>query len=169
MRFKVSDERKEYSKKLGEETDARFIDACSSIGYLCHKSNDYSDIINHIDYFIKRKNDIVSVDVKGNNHPLAIWVEFQNVNGDKGWLHGKANYIAFDCPQIRAFIMIDRDELLEICTKIVHPVFVDRDNALRKYYRRTGRNDILSKIEFTDICDAKSFKILKYNRNGKIL
>jgi hypothetical protein len=164
--YKLSDERKEYSRILGEQTDKKFIDACESIGYKCHKSNAYTDIKKHIDYFIKRSNDIVSVDVKANNHPLAIWVEFQNVNGDKGWLHGQADYIALDCPQIRAFIMISRQELLDICLKIVHPVFVDRDNALRKYYRRTGRNDILSKIEFTDICDAQSFRILKYKYNG---
>lgn len=163
--YQVSPERKEYSRILGEQTDARFIAACEAIGYQCAKSNDYNDIYNHIDYYIKRQTDIVSVDVKGNNHPLVIWVEFQNVNGDKGWLHGKADYIAFDSPQLRAFIMVSRQELLDICLKIVHPVFVDRSQALRKYYRRTGRNDILSMIEFTDICDMQSFKILKYNRH----
>ena len=55
------------------------------------------DMHMHVDFW----HGDVGVDVKGNNLPDEIWVEFINVNGKKGWLHGEAKYIAFDVPELR--------------------------------------------------------------------
>lgn len=158
----ISKERRQYSNQVGDLTAQRFVDACNAIGYTCMKSDRDTDIYDHIDYFVARVNDETSVDVKGGNHPSVIWVEFQNVNGDKGWLYGKAEYIAFDMPELGGFVMVGRKELARLSEKIVEPTFVTKQEATRKYYQRAGRQDIISRLELEDLQKLVSFKILKY-------
>ena len=126
------------------------------------KSDRDTDIYDHIDYFVARINDETSVDVKGGNHPSTIWVEFKNVHGNEGWLYGKAEYIAFDMPELGGFVMVGRRELARLSEKIVEPVFVTKQEATRKYYQRAGRQDVISRLELDDIKKLVSFKILKY-------
>ena len=161
--FVIRQERKEYSDKIGLETQDMFVAACNKVGYTCTKTSDNQDINEHIDYYITRKNNTkTSVDVKGGNHPKVIWVEFYNVQGYEGWLHGKAELIAFDMPELSAFVIVDRKELLELCEKIVEKVFVPKQEATRKLYQRKGRRDVISRLELTDLMKLKSYKLLKY-------
>jgi hypothetical protein len=158
----ISKERRQYSNQVGDLTAQRFVDACEAIGYTCEKSDRDTDIYDHIDYFVTRVNDMTSVDVKGGNHPSTIWVEFKNVHGNDGWLYGKAEYIAFDMPELGGFVMVGRRELARLSEKIVEPVFVTKQEATRKYYQRAGRQDVISRLELGDIQRLVSFKILKY-------
>ena len=158
----VSKERRQYSNQVGDLTAQRFVEACEAIGYSCEKSDRNTDIYDHIDYFVTRLNDETSVDVKGGNHPNTIWVEFKNVNGDAGWLYGKAQYIAFDMPELGGFVMVRTSELARLSEKIVEPVFVTKQEATRKWYQRAGRQDIISRLELQDLEKLVSFKILKY-------
>lgn len=158
----ISNERRVYSNQVGDLTAQRFVDACEAIGYTCEKSDRNTDIYDHIDYFVTRLNGTTSVDVKGGNHPNTIWVEFKNVHGNNGWLYGKAEYIAFDMPELGGFVMVGRKELARRCEQIVDPTFVTKQEATRKYYQRAGRQDVISRLELPDIQNLVSFKVLKY-------
>jgi hypothetical protein len=158
----VSKERRQYSNQMGDITAQRFVEACDAIGYTCMKSDRNTDIYDHIDYFVARVNDETSVDVKGGNHPNTIWVEFKNVHGNEGWLYGKAEYIAFDMPELGGFVMVSRTDLARLAEKIVEPVFVSKQEATRKYYQREGRQDVISRLELTDLQKLVSFKVLHY-------
>lgn len=158
----ISQGRRNYSNQVGDMTAQRFVEACEAIGYACEKSDRNTDIYDHIDYFVTRLNGTTSVDVKGGNHPNTIWVEFKNVNGDKGWMYGKAEYIAFDMPELGGFVMVRTKELARLAEKIVEPVFVTKQEATRKYYQREGRQDVISRLELPDLQKLVSYKILKY-------
>ena len=158
----VSNERRQYSNQIGDITAKRFVEACEAIGYSCEKSDLNTDIYDHIDYFVTRLNGTTSVDVKGGNHPNTIWVEFKNVKGDNGWMYGKAEYIAFDMPELGGFVMVRTHELARLCEEIVEHVFVTKQEATRKYYQREGREDVISRLELPDIQRLVSFKVLTY-------
>ena len=158
----ISKERRDYSAQVGNMTEKRFVEACEAIGYACEKTDRNTDIYDHIDYFVTRLNGTTSVDVKGGNHPNTIWVEFKNVRGDAGWLYGKAEYIAFDMPELGGFVMVSRKQLVELCEEIVEPEFTTKENATRRWYQRDGRQDIISRLELADVERLVSFKVLKY-------
>lgn len=163
--FVIRNERKEYSDKVGWDTQDMFVAACNKVGYTCVKTNENQDINEHIDYIVTRTNNTTtSIDIKGGNHPKTIWVEFYNVLGYEGWLYGKAELIGFDMPELSAFVIVDRKELLELCNEIVEKVFVTKQEATRKLYQRKGRRDVISRLELTDLMKLKSYKLLKYAR-----
>lgn len=162
-KYYVNKPRKDYSEKVGNDTQNNFVKACESVGYVCKKTTDEVDIKEHIDYYIVRKNNTkTSVDVKGGNYTKVIWVEFNNVKGETGWLYGKAEKIAFDMPELSGFVVVDRKELLSLCDEIVEKVFVSKKDATRKLYQREGRRDVISRLELTDLMKLKSYKLLKY-------
>ena len=100
----------------------------------------------HIDKYITQDNEgkahTWSVDIKARkktsrNDSQAqddwIWIEFQNVRGNAGWLYGEADNIAFETQD--DFIIVDRKSFL----------------AKYKTYRRAGRQDLLTMVELSQI------------------
>jgi hypothetical protein len=158
----VSKGRRQYSKQQGDLAEKRFIDACEAVGYQVRKATAQEDIYEHIDYWVLRKENWYGVDVKGNRHPETIWVEFKNVRGNEGWLHGSATFIAFDIAEEGGFAVILREELVDWCLLNVDNTFVGKNEAYRKLYQREGREDVLTKIHLTDLKELNSFKLLRY-------
>jgi len=139
-----------------------FVKSCEAINYKCISSDDNTNIYKHIDFFIIRPDGTkTTVDVKGGNHLNVIWVEFKNVRGDIGWLYGDAELIAFDMPEMICFLILKRIELLKKSESIVEKVFVGKLEANKKLYQRNGRQDVISRLEFSDIEDIVIYK-LKY-------
>jgi hypothetical protein len=159
----VNKERWDYCDKVGTDAEKMFVDACTNIGYVCTKSDTKTNMYDHIDFFVTRENGTTSVDVKGCNSPKEIWVEFKNVRGENGWLYGMAQYIAFDMPHAKGFIVVSRKELLEYCDNVVEKVYVSKEEATRKLYTREGRKDVITKLELTDLAKLKSFKKIEYS------
>lgn len=160
----VSRGRWSYSRQEGARSEDRFVTACNARGYTTKKSTRDEDINLHIDYYVDRgQREAVSVDVKGGNHPNVIWVEFKNVRGNAGWMYGKADWIAFELPEVGGFAMVLRKELVKLAEEIVEPVFVDKSNADHKYYQRKDRKDIISRLWLEDIKQCESYNILKYS------
>ena len=122
------------------------------------KSTDKEDIWKHIDFW----HGDIGVDVKGNNLPDEIWVEFINVRGRKGWLHGEAKYIAFDVPELKGFVRVEREELLEWCRHNVEKIYVSKKNCYKKLYRRYGRKDCITKLTVNDLSELKSYTLINY-------
>lgn len=163
----VTQRRRDYSNRQGNESARLFVDACRAIGYEARKSTREEDMYDHIDYWVKRKNhrneDIESgVDVKGGNHPHCVWVEFKNVIGKKGWMYGEAEFIAFEMPEENGFIVVRRKELADYAELVVEKTFVPKAEAYRKLYQRAGRQDVISLLYLDDLKELKSYKALRY-------
>ena len=113
----------------------------------------------HVDYW----HDDEGVDVKGNNLPDEIWVEFKNVNGNKGWLFGEATTIAFDMPELAGFVVVDRKDLADYCKENVDfSNTVSRKHAYKKVYRRHGRQDLITKLCLEDLQTLDSYRVMGY-------
>jgi len=122
------------------------------------KSTEEEDIKLHVDFW----HNGVGVDVKGNNLADEIWVEFINVNGNTGWMHGEAKYIAFDVPELRGFVRVERKDLLEWCKKNVEKTYTTKKDSYRKLYRRRGRKDCMTKITVNDLAEIDSYLLINY-------
>lgn len=123
---------------------------------------------NHVDFVVHLNRDI-KIDVKGpkkisrsdtsNNNEL-IWVEFVNVRGEKGWLYGKNDLIAFYQTKDKAFYVVRTKDLAELCEKICdNKRVLYAQEALYHKYTRFGRKDILSMIKFEDLLKLHYTKI----------
>ena len=147
----------------GEKAEKLFRDIAIQEGYSVKKSTRYSNIAEHIDFYLtsKRGFDNFSVDVKARKKPSRdatwyedqeVWVEFHNVAGKKGWLYGEADKIVFE--REGDFVIVPRVELTKFCEKSVSPCFVKSANeALYKSYRRKNRKDVISKVLMADIVE----------------
>ena len=130
-------------------------------------SNQQQDMFEHWDVSVNG----VRIDVKGmrkiNRYDiqpqnLTNYIELQNVRGNKGWLYGMADYIAFET--INKWIMVKRTKLIEFIDKKVQPTFVDKaSNSLYKYYQREGRKDIITMVNNIDLVEI-STKVLNKNK-----
>ena len=82
-----------------------------------------------------------------------IWVEFNNVNGNDGWLYGEADYIAFE--RQNNFTLVNRKELVKIAEELVDLKNTVSSSKLAKYkaYRRYGRSDLISMMELDKIIE----------------
>lgn len=139
-------------------TEIKFANLFETFKEASKKENMYD----HIDLTV----DGMTVDVKGMKKvnrsdsevsPNIHWIEFQNVRGNKGWIYGKADYIAFEIPN--EFIMIDRQFLLDWCRE----KFTDRklkpQKELYKLYNRPGRKDVIGLVLVEDLLKLPHKKV----------
>ena len=163
----VSKNRKRYSNATGRCAEVRFVRAARNKGLLVTKSSHTEDIHEHIDYWLAIKDGGKwGVDVKGNNLPDQIWVEFKNVRGNPGWLYGGATIIAFDMPEEGGFSIVDRQELAFFCEKHVRDELVsNKSDAYLKKYTRKDREDVISILKLHDIKNLVSYRVWEYDKN----
>ena len=159
--------RRRYSNATGRVAEVRFARAARNKGLLVGHAREEDDRHKHIDYWLAMNRDGKrwGVDVKGNNLPDEIWVEFKNVNGDPGWLYGGATIIAFDMPEEGGFSIVDRDELAFFCEKHVRNEKVDdKRYAYLKKYTRKGRQDVITMLKLHDIKALMSYRVREYDQ-----
>ena len=126
-----------------------------------HVSTKYEDINLHVDFWHGEE----GVDVKGNNLPDEIWVEFANVQGKPGWTKGSAKWIAFEMCEVGGFIRVEREELLAWCYKNVSAEQVtNKTKAYRKIYQRSGRLDKITKLIIKDLQELNSYNVIPYSK-----
>lgn len=153
----VSKARYKQSWRDGNISATRYKRACPD----ARVSSKYEDINLHVDFWHGED----GVDVKGNNLPDEIWVEFANVLGKPGWTKGAAKWIAFEMCEVGGFIRVERQELLEWCYKNVSPEKVtSKTNAYRKIYQRKGRQDKITKLIIEDLKQLNSYNIITYSK-----
>ena len=117
------------------------------------------DLFDHIDFFDEEG----SVDVKGNNLPEEIWLEFKNVQGNAGWMYGKADWISFDLPEMNGFVTVLRENLLEYALRVTDmSELVQKKQAYKKLYRRKDRRDLITIVTINDLVDVDSFHVRPY-------
>ena len=118
------------------------------------------NIHKHIDKYVTQESKTWSVDIKARkktsrNDSSAqdewIWIEFQNVRGNLGWLYGEADKIAFETQD--SFVIVDRKSLIDYVENAVDMAKPVRKSYLAKYktYQRAGRNDLLTMVELSKI------------------
>ncbi len=127
----VSQARRDYSNKVGLDTEDLFKSLMESRGHKVIKSSKQDDIYKHIDFYVNG----YSIDVKGSRHLDCIWLETINVLGDDGWLKGKADFIVFDVVELKSFCVYNRQELLLFTNNITE--FTDSKYDFLKIYSRT--------------------------------
>ena len=158
--------RRDYSSSTGRVAEVRFLRAARNKGLSVKKSSHTEDMHKHIDYWVALKSGKTwGVDVKGNNLPDEIWCEFQNVNGDPGWMYGGAHYIAFDMPEEGGFSIVSREELAFFCEKHVRDDLVTRkSDAYLKKYSRKDRKDIITMLRLSDLQSMLSYRVWEYDK-----
>ena len=164
----TSQSRKRYSNATGRVAEVRFLRSARDKGLFVTKSSHTEDIHDHIDYWlaVSSQGKRWGVDVKGNNLPDEIWVEFKNVRGNPGWLYGGASIIAFDMPEEGGFSIVDREELAFFCEKHISKEFVtNKKDAYLKRYTRKDRQDVISILKLHDIKNLMSYRVWEYSKD----
>lgn len=142
-----------------------------TFGGSCEKASRREDMFEHIDFWwdSPRKGRL-GIDVKGvkkNNRKDSRyddkihWLELQNVNGNPGWLYGKAEYIAF--MTFSKILFVRREKLLSFALECIKDKAVVYDTPYNCYvpYKRKkwGRDDLSFKVYTSDLENIAEFCI----------
>jgi hypothetical protein len=122
----------------------------------------------HIDKYVTDDVGTWSVDIKArkktrrsddNAQDDWIWIEFQNVRGNTGWLYGEADCIAFETQD--NFVIVKKDSLIEYVENVVDMGKSVKHSSQARYktYRRAGRNDLLTMVELSEIKNNCEYSI----------
>jgi len=153
-------QQKTYSK--GKKAEERFIVAAEKDGYTCFHPTDYEDRWEHWDVKLIKDGKTELVDVKDDKviHKWEhTWVEFQSVNGEKGWILGDAHAIAveredrfdlYDMVKLKEYVEPRR---LGLNGYVFHHQPENISEIAYQRCRRPGRLDIFYPVPFSDIED----------------
>ena len=156
-------------KQQGKRAEMCFKSLAERRGYTVIQTSAVSNMREHIDFILARDDepDKIAVDVKARKKASrssdeydddTVWVEFNNVRGNPGWLYGKADKIAFE--RASDFVLVDRESLKDYCETTVAAVFVNSTaEAVYKSFQREGRKDVISRVPMKDILHPYSFTI----------
>ena len=144
----ISDKRYNKTKKQGDESEDRFESLMTKRGHEVIRASVYENRNLHIDLFVNGE----GVDVKGGKRTDYIWLEIQNVFGGKGWLKGKAKWIAFDLTDLSEYQMYKREDLLKFVTENVTETTESSKDFMKLYTRKKyGGDDIVVRCNQSDI------------------
>lgn len=141
-----------------------------TLGGNVKRADENTDINNHIDFWWESpKKGWIGIDVKGlkkndrndNYFDDSIqWLELVNVNGNEGWLYGKAEYIAFRTNN--KIIFNKRNKLLNFILDKTKQQAISSENPKDCYvlYQRKQRKDVIVKVPTKDIEDLADFAII---------
>lgn len=151
-------------------------------GWKFRQATKSEDMYDHIDCHVTIMNGSqpvrsLSIDLKGTKYNSrknegiddykCQYIEFLNVRGAKGWLFGKADYIAIE--EDDKFLLIKRSDLIRFCEKLfgvalngnieeieskllnVNAWVKRSDQSHHKLYRRWKRQDIVTQINMADV------------------
>lgn len=111
--------------------------------------------IDNVKYDVKSMKKIKRTDEKPDQ--FWHWVEIKNVNGDFGWLYGKADYFAFELNDY--WMVIKKRDLQDFIKENVIKEFTNK-NEPYKLKKRRGRDDVITLVSSYDLWNI-SEKILK--------
>jgi hypothetical protein len=153
-------------------------------GWQFRQASKHEDMFDHIDCHVTVMNGskavrVCSIDLKGTKYTSRLnegipefmcqYIEFLNVNGDLGWLFGKAEYIAVLDENEERFYLIKRKTLIAFCEKMFKvelsgtaeeieeklmnvATWVQRaDLSHHQLYRRWKRFDIVTQISMDEV------------------
>lgn len=127
-------------------------------------SSEQEDIHEHWDFSFTIKVDVKTMKKLNRNdedyNEDIHWIELRNVHGNKGWVHGKAQVIAFETKE--TWILVERPKLIELLDKKI----VDKENfvtspQLYRIYRRSNRKDAVVLVNTQDLKEISFLNISK--------
>lgn len=143
----ISPEFLKLSRAIGWEGETLFVDACQKRGLAWKQATQQENMYEHIDFHISKDGLSFTVDVKGAKEQVVL--EFKNVRGNKGWIYGKAQYIAFLSPSKDSFLLVPRLALLKYAETF--KTAPKGYKELYKLYTREGRQDLMTFVKWEDI------------------
>lgn len=152
----------------GYTVEKEFGDIISKFGEIEY-SDTYTDMYKHWDLKLITPKGYITFDVKGirkiNRNDIDYneniqWIEFVNVNGDKGWIYGEAKYIAFQ--RKKDYILIKRTDIIDFLNRHSVAMYKQYSQLKEPYklYRRYNRKDIIMLVYLNDF-DCKKIIIKK--------
>ena len=166
---KITKQRKNYTR----DTDRRAVKRYRKVWPDAKTSTDDEDMFDHVDFWHVREGEKFGVDLKGNKCPDELWVEFKNVNGDKGWIDGKAKWIVYEIPEMGGFAGVERVKLREWCVENVDPKRVEhKRDAYKAIYSRSAlargngkpQEDLITYITIHDLKEIETYWFQPYKR-----
>lgn len=130
----------EATTRMGTNAESRFRELCIQKSFPLRNATSYENRILHYDFIVKKTHDMFSrVEVKamkaayrgGAPNAEIIYIETKNVIGEKGWVYGAADDIAFEQPW--GFIIVPRVSLV----------------AMTEYYKSKATRAHVSGIPYT--------------------
>lgn len=146
-----------YKKGLEKENEFSELLITNEGGITKHASRK-DDIVEHIDIIWTVNDHNFTFDVKSLKKNNRIdskvddsihWIEIQNVQGNLGWLYGKADYIAFET--LNSWVVLRRKDIITLINYKVKNDSITSSKELYTYYQRKGRKDIIVKVLTSDL------------------
>tara|TARA_R100001244_G_C5088470_1_gene115782 strand:+ start:41 stop:505 length:465 start_codon:yes stop_codon:yes gene_type:complete len=132
----------------GDKFENLFMEKVIKSGLRFTEATKQDDWYRHIDCYVNG----FGVDVKGNRHLETIWLEYSNVNGNKGWLRGEAKYIAMHIHELDCFSIYNRVDLLNFVQVNVKEKTINKKDYLKFYTReKWGKKDLITKVKYSHI------------------
>lgn len=153
----------------GITAELLFAETARACGWSAKTSSPYQDAVEHWDYTIAGYHQSYRVEVKARKkiarrdkhcQDRFIWVEIVGIGAkNNGWLHGKADLIAFE--RETDYVLVKRVDLITLVTKLVQRVFVKHpDEAVCKLYRFRDKEE-LTLIPIDQILNIIAFQFQK--------
>ena len=154
--IKVKQSRLDYCTNSGNFYEELFYKKVIEKGFDYRKSTNEEDWYMHIDCYVNN----YGVDIKGNRHLETIWLEYTNVNGNKGWLRGKAFYIAMFIVELNCFSIYKRIDLLNYIKENTKQKTNNKKDYLKLYTRQKwGKKDEIVKVKYDHIKHLELIKL----------
>lgn len=112
------------------------------------------DMFDHIDLYWNG----IGIDVKGIKGETRLgplndqfhWIEYQNRNGEKGWLNGKAKYFAFET--FNSWIIVSKNRIkFLLYDKVDYSKIVRFNPKVYQVYMRPTAKDLIIKVPTSDL------------------
>lgn len=161
------------SWRMGHQVESLFSLCLKKKGIEHHKATEDENRKQHIDFHTE----LGTVDVKAmkkvgrgdyDSQQDFIWLEFQNVRGNTGWLCSEVDCIAFE--RLNDFVIVKRQSLLELAESLCDLTNITGEGGMKALYRgyqRLGRKDIISMIKMSDVLTLP-YKSLPKIENSKV-
>lgn len=158
--MKVSSYRMAKSLKEGRDVEDLFCLHLRKKGLVVQKTPVSIDRYDHIDFWIGKSKR--GVDVKTMKNRDEVWLELVNTGGNKGWMLGKAYYIAMFFKDSEEFEIFKRTDLLWfINDNIIGEVVTDNRHYHKLYTRsRWNKNDMVFKTTYGNIKHLDHYKLV---------
>lgn len=152
-------------------SESKFVVCCEHNNIEVKNSSKKENMYKHIDFYLTKNGKVESVDFKGAKRKSRtdseydydlVWIEIQNVRGNKGWIYGEADFIVFERED--HYIFIPRKRIVEYAESIQDKT-VYHKKYIEKLYQRKNREDIIFFTTFQNIFkkfpENKFFKLQK--------
>jgi hypothetical protein len=145
--FKIVEEKfAEFIKKYGE----------TSSSTRSEDINEHWDVKLDVKFDVKALKKIKRSDLYPDEN--IHWVELRNVNGDKGWLYGDADYFVFETDDY--WLVVEKEKLQKFISEKCKEKIKTEEPALYKFYTRKDRKDVVALVKTIDLIyiSEKMFK-----------